>query len=96
MNRRSSIPWPHRRGAVLAALAACLGLAGCFGGSDDEVAAVPSDPLAAVPAAVSTSAQAAVDYQRQLSALPSETREPIALGDLVLPSSESDEPRPVE
>ena len=83
--------------ALSMTLAASLALAGCFGGGgDDEPAPTPADPLSMVPDSALQSAAAAVDYQKLLSKLLSETREAIDVSGVVLPTSETAEPVAVD
>jgi len=79
---------------LITAVAASAALAGCFGGGDSEVAAAPTpaDPLAAVPAEATATAAGTVDYQVALTAATSDTREPIDLGNITLPASDTAEP----
>ena len=69
-------------------------LAGCFGGGGEQAMPAAADPLAAVPAAVSTSAAATVDGQTQLAARndSAEQREPIDLTGVSLATSDTTEP----
>ena len=81
--------------SIFSTLVAGAGLAGCFGGGNDESAMPPApDPLAAVPAATATSVGATVDYQIQLASLNSaaESREPIDLTGVTLATSDTTEP----
>lgn len=82
---------------LLAVLAATAALAGCFGGGDDATAMTPApaDPLASVPADASQSLAGTIDYQRALTAQPSETREPIDVSAVTLPTSDTSEPATV-
>jgi hypothetical protein len=81
---------------LLAMAGACAALAGCFGGDDNTAAApAPADPLAAVPAEATATAQGTVDYQVALAAASSETREPIDLTNVTLPTSDTTEPAAV-
>ena len=87
----------QRSKALMLALAGSLALAGCFGGGgDDEVTPMAADPLAAVPDTALQTAAGTVDYQQLLSISPSETREPIDVTALVLPTSETAEPVAVD
>jgi hypothetical protein len=75
-------------------------MVGCGGAGEAVVApapaAVAADPLASLPTSLAQSAQATIDYQRQLAAQPSETHEPLDLGQLSLPQSDTAEPGLVE
>lgn len=90
---------PTSPGMVLA-LCCALALAGCGGAGEAVVApapaAVAADPLATLPTSLAQSAQAAIDYQRQLAANPSETREPLDVTGLSLPQPDTEEPALVE
>ena len=79
----------------LAGLALVAGLAGCFGGDSDS-APVPADPLAAVPDTAVQTLAGTVDYLAVLNKNPSDTREPIDITAVVLPTSETAEPAAVE
>ena len=84
--------------AIFLVLAAGAGLAGCFGGGNDETPMPPAaDPLATVPAATATTVGATVDYLNQLASLnaSAETREPIDLTGVTLATSDTDEPTAV-
>lgn len=81
--------------SLLAVAAATVALAGCFGGGDDNVAA-PADPLAAVPDSAVQSVAGTVDYLAMLNKNPSDTREPIDVTAVVLPTSDTTEPAAVE
>lgn len=90
----------HRIPLAVLALLGSLTLAGCFGGGGDEVLAetppVLADPLAAVPDTATQTVAGTVGYQQVLGMNRSETREPIDVTDLVLPSSETAEPVAVD
>lgn len=77
-------------------LAAALLLAGCGGGGGGEPAAAvdPGASVSGIPAAASTSSAAALAFVRSLAASSDSGAEPIALGDAVLATSETDEPDP--
>jgi hypothetical protein len=82
----------------LAAVAAAALLAGCGGGNDGPAAAANAEvqtvPGSGVPVAATVSAAGAIDFI--LSLLPrGENEEPVALGDAVLGTSETEEPRPL-
>ena len=81
--------------SMLAVAAATLALAACFGGGDDDVAA-PADPLAAVPDSAVQSVAGTVDYLAMLNKNPSDSREPIDITAVVLPTSDTTEPVAVE
>ena len=85
----------HMRGLALSlVLGAGLGLAGCGGGDDRPVTiAPPVDPLAEVPASATADALGLVNYQANLNTLTTETREPIDLSNVSLPTSETAEPQ---
>ena len=79
------------------AVAASLGLSGCFGGGgDDELVPTPADPLAMVPDTALQTAAGTVDYQKLLGSQLSDTREAIDVTTLVLPTSETAEPVAVD
>lgn len=74
-------------------LVPALLLAGCGGGGGaGPVAAVDAGP--GVPAAASTNSAAALAFVRSVAASSDGRAEPIALGDAVLATSETDEPEP--
>ena len=83
----------------LLALASALLLAACSG-SDDGYAtapppAAPADPPVAgtgVPTSATLSSAGATSFVRTSSAMPSDTGEPIELGDVQLASSDTEEP----
>ena len=81
--------------ALAAAAAASLALTGCFGGGDDDPAP-PADPLAAVPDTAVQSVAGTVDYQLALNKNQSDTREPIDVTSVVLPTSDTTEPAAIE
>ena len=81
--------------SLLLVAAATTALAGCFGGGGDDVAA-PADPLAAVPDTAVQSVAGTLDYLAVLNKNPSDTREPIDISAVVLPTSDSTEPAAVE
>jgi hypothetical protein len=80
--------------AVLAALAATLALTAC-GGNDDDGYYAP--PVAEAPGTLPASATAnAAAFSNYLAALPpSDSAEPLTLGAVVPPVSDTDEPVPV-
>ena len=85
-----------RTAAALAAVAAAsLALTGCFGGGDND-SAPAADPLAAVPDAAVQSVAGTVDYLAMLNKNPSDTREPIDVTAVLLPTSDTTEPAAVE
>ena len=81
--------------SLLLVAAATTALAGCFGGGGDDVAA-PADPLAAVPDTAVQSVAGTLDYLALLNKNPSDTREPIDISAVVLPTSDTTEPAAVE
>jgi PBP1b-binding outer membrane lipoprotein LpoB len=82
-----------RSKVLMMALVGSLALAGCLGGGGvDEVVPAPADPLAAVPDSALQTVAGTVDYLQLLNSLPSETREAIDVSNVVLPTSEIDEP----
>lgn len=87
---------------TLMALAAALSVASCGGDSNftpAPAAAPPANPLVPgtdVPVSATTSADGAFDFVALLAATLNETGEPLVLGDAVLATSETDEPRPVQ
>ena len=74
-----------------ALVATTAALAGCFGGGSDEPAP-PADPLAAVPDSATQSVSGLVAYLVALVAGGSDTREPIDITALTLPTSDNTEP----
>ena len=78
------------KAATAASVAAAL--AGCFGGGDDE-APPPADPLASVPDSATQTVAGTLDYLTTLSKNQSDTREPIDVSKLVLPTSDTTEPQ---
>ena len=70
---------------------ASVALAGCFGGGDGA-ATPPADPLAAVPDSATQSVSGTVDYLNVLSLNVSDSREPIDVTAIVLPTSDDTEP----
>ena len=81
---------------LLLAAAAALALTGCFGGGDSGTVDPPADPLAAVPDSAVQSVAGTVEYLAALNRNPSETREPIDITAVVLPTSDTTEPAAVE
>lgn len=81
--------------SLLAAAAASVALAACFGGGDGDVA-VPADPLAAVPDTAVQSVAGTLDYLAVLIKNPSDSREPIDISAVMLPTSDTTEPAAVE
>ncbi len=77
-------------------------LVACGGGDDAPVAVVPPTqgpvdppvPGTGVPTSATTSAAGATNFVKSVVATPGDSEEPIALGDVVLATSESDEPDP--
>ncbi len=84
----------NRLTSLLAVTAAALVLTACFGGGDDTVVAL--DPLAAVPESATQSVAGTVDYLAVLNKNPSDTREPIDITAVLLPTSDTTEPSAVE
>lgn len=80
----------NRIKTLLALAAVSLALAGCGGGDGDAV--VPADPLATVPDAATQTVAGTVDYLNVLSLNLTETREPIDVTAVVLPTSDDTEP----
>ena len=78
---------------VLAGLVVVLSIAACGGGSDD--APVAADPLAAVPPSASQTSTGLNDYMGALAAMPSETRDPVALDSFSPPKPDDAEPQAV-
>ena len=81
--------------SLLLVATATTALAGCFGGGGDDAAA-PADPLAAVPDSAVQSVAGTLDYLAVLNKNPSDTREPIDISAVVLPTSDTTEPAAVE
>ena len=81
----------NRIKTLLALAAVSLALAGC-GGGDDGAATPPADPLAAVPDSATQSVAGTVDYLNVLNQNASDTREPIDVTAIVLPTSDDTEP----
>ena len=81
--------------SLLLVATATVVLAGCFGGGDGDVAA-PADPLDAVPDSAVQSVAGTVDYLALLHKNPSDSREPIDISAVVLPTSDTTEPAAVE
>ena len=84
-----------RFSSLLLVAAASMALTACFGGGSDDVAAA-ADPLAAVPDSAVQSVAGTVDYLAVLNKNPSDSREPIDISAVVLPTSDSTEPAAVE
>ena len=82
----------NRIKTLLSVAAASVALAGCFGGGDDGAATPPADPLAAVPDSATQSVAGTVDYLNVLNQNASDTREPIDVTAIVLPTSDDTEP----
>ena len=80
--------------SLLLVATATVMLAGCFGGGDDVAA--PADPLAAVPDTAVQSVAGTLDYLALLNKNPSDTREPIDISAVVLPTSDTTEPAAIE
>jgi hypothetical protein len=76
---------------LVAALLPLL-LSACFGGGSDDAPA-PVDPLAAVPDSAVQSVVGTVDYLTVLNKNPSDTREPLDISAVVLPTSDTTEPQ---
>lgn len=81
----------NRIKTLLSVAVASVALAGCFGG-DDYQATPPADPLAAVPDSAIKSVAGTLDYLNVLNQNPSDTREPIDVTAVVLPTSDDTEP----
>lgn len=77
---------------LLSVALASAALAGCFGGGDDGQATPPADPLATVPDSATQSVAGTVDYLNVLNQNASDTREPIDVTAVVLPTSDTTEP----
>lgn len=79
-------------------LGLCAGLGGCGGGGGGgeggAVAGTPTTPddNGVIPAAALQSVDGLIAHLRELLQQASETAEPIALGNAVLPTSETSEP----
>ena len=84
-----------RFSSLLLVAAASAALTACFGGGSDDVAAA-ADPLAAVPDSAVQSVAGTVDYLAALNRNPSDSREPIDVTAVVLPTSDTTEPAAVE
>ena len=84
-----------RFSSLLLVAAASVALTACFGGGSDDVAAA-ADPLAAVPDSAVQSVAGTVDYLAALNRNPSDSREPIDVTAVVLPTSDTTEPAAVE
>ena len=84
-----------RFSSLLLMAAASVALTACFGGGSDDVAAA-ADPLAAVPDSAVQSVAGTVDYLAALNRNPSDSREPIDVTAVVLPTSDTTEPAAVE
>ena len=80
---------------LLMVATATVALVGCSGGGGDDVAAA-ADPLASVPDSAVQSVAGTVDYLAALNRNPSDTREPIDITAVVLPTSDTTEPAAVE
>ena len=93
MNSSHSKPsrWPH----AAAAIAASLVLAGCGGGGGDDRPAVQFVPGTQVPTSATTSVAGVIAFLMDLIATTSETGEPIAVGDAVLSTSETEDATPL-
>lgn len=85
-----------QRVCLTTVLSAVAALSGCFGGGGDDTPPPPvtaADPLDAVPASATATVNGALDYLAALTDKPSETREPLDVSAVVLPTSDTDEPR---
>ena len=80
----------NRIKTLLALAAVSLALAGCGGG--DGAATPPADPLATVPDSATQSVAGTVDYLNVLNQNASDSREPIDVTAIVLPTSDDTEP----
>ncbi len=76
---------------LLSLAAAAVALSGCFGGGDGDSPAA-ADPLASVPTTATETATGTVDYLNVLAMNQSDTREPIDVTAVVLPTSDDTEP----
>lgn len=89
-----------RRLAAVAALASALAVAGCGGGSDGpSVTAAPGVELVpgtAVPVSATSSVAGVIAFLMQLIAGTSETSDPIAVGDAVLRTSDTEDATPIQ
>ena len=81
--------------SLLLVATASVALTACSGGGDGDVAA-PADPLAAVPDSAVQSVAGTLDYLALLNKNPSDSREPIDISAVVLPTSDTTEPAAVE
>ena len=77
--------------SLAAAATVTVALSGCFGGGDDEPAPA-ADPLAGVPTTATQTATGTVDYLNLLAMNQSDSREPIDVTAVVLPTSDDTEP----
>ena len=80
--------------SLLAMAVAPLLLSACFGGGSDDAPA-PVDPLVSVPDSAVQSVIGTVDYLAVLNKTPSDTREPIDITAVLLPTSDTTEPQPL-
>lgn len=83
-----------------AAITTALAVTGCGGGSDGpSVTAAPTVDLVPgtmVPTSATSSVAGVIAFLMQLIAGTSETTDPIAVGDAVLSTSETDDPTPIQ
>ena len=92
----TSILRPSGRIQAAAALVAALLLAGCGGGGGDgRSSATEFVPGTQVPTSATTSVSGVVAFLMALIATTSETGDPIAVGDAVLSTSETDDATPL-
>lgn len=75
-----------------AVAAACLGLAGCFGGSSGDDG---PGPLEEVPGSASASVSGFIAYLKELVALQPEDVEPVGIDGVTPPQPDTTEPEPV-
>lgn len=87
----------HRNWLLAAALAATLGLAGCWDDDDEKEVAVPPPPvvLTEVPDSAGVSVAAFLSFIASL-AMNNESGEPLTIkGSFAVPADESGEPAPL-
>lgn len=89
----------NRRKITRAFTGACatgLLLAACGGGGGDRPASGPLVPGSQVPLSATASADGAFDFVASVAANHDDGAEPLVVGDAVLATSETDEPRAVQ